>query len=237
MRSMHSAASVHLRQSVASGVADIVTRPIGRAYYLPTWRAMQDFTVNRNAGTPDELWVVEHPPVYTAGLAARPEHFPDNESMAIPVVHCDRGGQITYHGPGQAIVYALVDLARRGIKVREMVCLLEQAVIDLLAGHGVAAGRRSGAPGVYVAEGNLRGAKIAALGLKVKRQGCYHGVSLNVGMDLSPFDAIDPCGYPGQRVTGLRELGLELDSGQVGLELATGIARTLADHPTGGCAS
>jgi len=231
---MDSAASVSPQQGSDDGnAADIVTRNIGRAYYLPTWRAMQDFTVKRTADTPDELWIIEHPPVYTAGLATRPEHFPDSEDIAIPVVHCDRGGQITYHGPGQAIVYALVDLTRRGIKVREMVCLLEQTAIDVLAGHGVAAERKAGAPGVYVADGNLRGAKIAALGLKVKRQGCYHGISLNVSMDLSPFEAIDPCGYPGQRVTSLSELGLSLDSEQVGLELAASLARALGDHAIG----
>jgi lipoyl(octanoyl) transferase len=234
---MDSAASVLPQQTLDKGsvATDIITRNIGRAYYLPTWRAMQDFTVSRNADTRDELWVIEHPPVYTAGLASRPEHFPDSESIAIPVVHCDRGGQITYHGPGQAIVYALVDLTRRGIKVREMVCLMEQVVIDVLADHGVASERKTGAPGVYVAGGSLRGAKIAALGLKVKRQGCYHGIGLNVSMDLSPYDAIDPCGYPGQRVTCLSELGLSLDSEQVGLALAAGLARALANHTSGSC--
>lgn len=206
----------------------VTIRSIGRAYYRSTWKAMQDFTAGRNAHTPDELWIVEHPPVYTAGLAARTEHFPDREDIAIPVVRTDRGGQITYHGQGQVIVYALVDLARRGIKVREMVCLLEQAAIDLLAEHGISAQRKTGAPGVYVAEGKMQGAKVAALGLKVKRQGCYHGISLNVDMDLSPFEAIDPCGYPGLQVTSMRELGAQADAESVGNALARRIAQALS---------
>jgi lipoyl(octanoyl) transferase len=201
---------------------------MGRGYYQRTWQAMQDFTAQRGPDTPDELWVLQHPPVYTAGLAARPEHFPDNEEIAIPVVHTDRGGQITYHGPGQVIVYTLVDLARRGIKVREMVCLLEQAAVDTLAAYGISAERKDGAPGVYIADGKMRGAKIAALGLKVKRQGCYHGISLNVDVDLSPFGAIDPCGYPGLAVTSLKELGVPAEAEAVGEALAQRIAQALA---------
>lgn len=229
LSSTDSGAGPHPFPTHAGGGGLAVTiRSKGRAYYRPTWQAMQDFTTARNAETPDELWIVEHPPVYTAGLAARPEHFPDNEEIAIPVVHADRGGQITYHGPGQVIVYTLVDLARRGIKVREMVCLLEQAAVDVLAAHGIAAERRDGAPGVYVADGRLRGAKIAALGLKVKRQGCYHGISLNVDMDLAPFGAIDPCGYPGLKVTSMRELGAQADAEAVGEALASRIAQALA---------
>lgn len=203
-------------------------RTLGRIEYRPAWEAMQQFTAARGPDTPDELWVVEHPPVYTVGLAGREEHLPRVHPAArdIPVIRIDRGGQITYHGPGQAVVYALVDLTRRGIKVREMVCLLEQAAIDLLATHGIAAARRPGAPGVYVPDG----AKIAALGLKIKRQGCYHGISLNVDMDLAPFDAIDPCGYRGMPVTSLRALGVQVAPAATGAALARLIAAALARH-------
>ena len=208
-------------------------RTLGRVDFEPTWRSMQSFTAARDAQTRDELWIVEHPPVYTVGLAGRAERFPrsdDKGAVAIPVVHTDRGGQITYHGPGQVIVYALVNLARRGIKVREMVCLLEQAAIDVLATHGIAAERKSGAPGVYLADGSQRGAKIAALGLKVKRQGCYHGISLNVDMadaELAPFAAIDPCGYPGLAVTSMRKLGAQTGMDAVGQALARRIAQAV----------
>ena len=176
-------------------VEDIVVRKLGRADYLPTWQAMRDFTRGRHESTPDELWLVEHPPVYTVGQGAS---IPPLVS-AIPVVKTDRGGDITYHGPGQIVVYALVDLARRCIKVKRFVWLLEQAVIDLL---GRGAERKPGAPGVYV-----DGAKIAALGIRVVRGRAYHGLALNVDMDLSPFDAIDPCGYPGLRVTQSQRSG------------------------------
>jgi len=177
-------------------VEDIVVRKLGRADYLPTWQAMRDFTRGRQESTPDELWLVEHPPVYTVGQGAS---IPPLVS-AIPVVKTDRGGDITYHGPGQVVIYALVDLARRSIKVKRFVWLLEQAVIDLL---GRGAERKPGAPGVYV-----DGAKIAALGIRVVRGRAYHGLALNVDMDLSPFDAIDPCGYPGLRVTQTKDLGI-----------------------------
>jgi lipoyl(octanoyl) transferase len=202
---------------------------LGLADYGPTWRAMQEFTAARNSHTRDELWVLEHPPVYTAGVAARPEHFPrhaaDSAAGAIPLVHVDRGGQITYHGPGQAVVYTLVDLNRRNIKVREFVCLLEQAVIDLLAEYSVSAARLHGAPGVYVA-----GAKIAALGLKAKKHGCYHGVSLNVALDTAPFAAIDPCGYPGLAVARTRDLGILKNTQDLGDGLARRIARALDER-------
>lgn len=183
--------------------AGAIVRTLGRVEYEPTWRAMQDFTARRDADTPDELWLLEHPPVYTQGQAGRPEHL--IASTEIPVVPIDRGGQITYHGPGQVVVYVLVDLRRRGYGIRELVQRMEQAVIDVLAAHGVAAQRREGAPGVYV-----DGAKIAALGLRV-RHGCtYHGLAFNVDMDLAPFAAINPCGYPGMAVTQCRDLGLSL---------------------------
>ncbi len=203
---------------------------LGLTAYEATWRAMQEFTAARTSHVRDELWVVEHPPVYTAGIAARPEHFPRPGSVAnkgkpIPLVQTDRGGQITYHGPGQAVVYALVDINRRNIKVREFVGLLEQSVIDLLAEYSVPAARLQGAPGVYVA-----GAKIAALGLKVKKAGCYHGVSLNVELDTAPFLAIDPCGYPGLAVTRTRDLGILKNTQDLGEALARRIARALDER-------
>jgi lipoyl(octanoyl) transferase len=207
----------------------IAVRELGLCPYEPAWQDMQRFTGARDAATPDELWVLEHAPVYTLGLAARAAHLPRaaNATPRIPVVKTDRGGQITYHGPGQAVVYTLVDIARRGIRVRDMVCLLEQAAIDLLAAHGIAAARKPGAPGVYVLHHGAPGAKIAALGLKVKRQGCYHGISLNVDMDLAPFADIDPCGYPGLAVTSLRELGVAITAPEAGRELAGRIAGLL----------
>jgi lipoyl(octanoyl) transferase len=184
-------------------VEDIVVRKLGRADYLPTWQAMREFTRGRQESTPDELWLVEHPPVYTVGQGAS---IPSLVST-IPVVKTDRGGDITYHGPGQVVLYALVDLVRRSIKVKRFVWLLEQAVIDLI---GRDAERKAGAPGVYV-----DGAKIAALGIRVVRGRAYHGVALNVDMDLSPFNAIDPCGYPGLRVTQMRDLGLSATADQL----------------------
>lgn len=181
----------------------MIVRSLGRADYEPTWRAMMAFTAARSADTPDELWVVEHPPVFTLGQAGKPEHLLRDDG--IPLVKIDRGGQITYHGPGQAVVYLLIDLSRRKLKVRELVARIEQAVIDCLGEHGVTAARRDGAPGVYVGE-----AKVAALGLRIRNGCCYHGVSLNVDMDLSPFAAINPCGYAGMPVTQTRDLGIPL---------------------------
>jgi lipoyl(octanoyl) transferase len=201
---------------VSPAAAPLVRR-LGLAGYAETYAAMQAFTAARTPQTADELWIVQHPPVYTVGQAGRPEHLP--AASGIPLVRIDRGGQITYHGPGQAIVYALLDLPRAGLKVRELVCLLEQAVIDLLASYNVAAARRDGAPGVYVG-----GAKIAALGLRVRRGCCYHGVALNVDMDLAPFAAIDPCGYPGLAVTQCRDLGIAAGADALGEQLAARIA-------------
>jgi lipoyl(octanoyl) transferase len=177
-------------------VDSIIVKRLGVVGYLPTLEAMRSFTLHRNESSADELWLLEHPPVYTLGQGA--EHEPIGNGIAL--VKADRGGDITYHGPGQLVVYTLVDLARRGIKVRQFVTLLEQAVIDLLDGRG---GRTAGAPGVYV-----DGAKVAALGIRVRQGRAYHGLSLNVDMDLSPFHAIDPCGYPGLAVTQLRYLGI-----------------------------
>ncbi len=185
---------------------------------------MQPFTDQRGADTPDELWLVEHPPVFTLGLAGKPEHVLD--AGDIPVVRCDRGGQVTYHGPGQVVLYALLDLNRAGLGVKALVTTLEQAVIDLLAGLDIAAERRPGAPGVYVA-----GAKIAALGLRVRRGCCYHGLSLNVAMDLAPFARINPCGYAGLAVTQLRDLApAAADPEQIGERLAAQLAGRL-DQP------
>jgi lipoyl(octanoyl) transferase len=181
----------------------VVVKRLGRAEYLPTWQAMREFTRARNDATPDELWLVEHPPVYTVGQGADVPAV----GNGIAVVKTDRGGDITYHGPGQAVVYTLVDLARRGIKVKRFVWLLEQSVIDLL---GRRAERRPGAPGVYV-----DGAKIAALGIRVVRGRAYHGLALNIDMDLAPFAAIDPCGYPGLRVTQAKDLGIRVTADQV----------------------
>jgi lipoyl(octanoyl) transferase len=184
-------------------VEQMVVRKLGRAEYQPTWQAMREFTRGRQDATPDELWLVEHPAVYTVGQGAPIPPL----SSAIPVLKTDRGGDITYHGPGQIVIYTLVDLARRSIKVKRFVWLLEQAVIDLL---GRAAERKPGAPGVYV-----NGAKIAALGIRVVRGRAYHGLALNVDMDLSPFDAIDPCGYPGLRVTQTKDLGVAVTADQL----------------------
>ena len=172
----------------------------GMSPYESTLKAMRDFTAARGEDTPDELWLLEHPPVYTLGLAADSAHGPKADN-GIPVVQVERGGEVTYHGPGQAVIYTLVDLARRGLKVKRFVWLLEQAVIELLGGRGA---RRPGAPGIYV-----DGAKVAALGIRVTRGCAFHGLALNVDMDLAPFRAIDPCGYPGLPVTQTRDLGIE----------------------------
>jgi lipoyl(octanoyl) transferase len=193
-----------------------VVRRLGRVEYEPTWRAMQAFTAQRLPDTPDELWLLEHPPVYTQGQAGKPEHL--IAATPIPVVPIDRGGQITYHGPGQVVVYVLVDLRRRGYGIRELVTRMEQAVIDVLATQGVTAARQSGAPGVYV-----NGAKIAALGLRVKHGCTYHGLALNVDMDLSPFAAINPCGYPGMAVTDCRALGAALTVADAGQSLVAAL--------------
>ena len=203
-----------------------VRRDLGRVPYEPTWRRMQAFTDARGPDTPDELWVLEHPPVYTLGMAGKPEHLLCE--TPIPMVRIDRGGQITYHGPGQIVVYLLVDLRRRGLKVRELVHLMEQALIDTLAGEGLAAERRAGAPGVYVGE-----AKIAALGLRVKNGCSYHGLALNVDMDLTPFTWINPCGYSGLQTTQLRDHGIGTDQTIVAERLVAHLERLLPPMRTG----
>ena len=198
-------------------VTDIVIRRLGRAEYQPTLEAMRRFTRERDESTADELWLLEHAPVYTLGQGAAPVRV----ANAIPVVAADRGGEITYHGPGQVVLYTLIDLARRGIKVKAFVRLLEQSIIDLI---GARAMRRPGAPGVYV-----DGAKVAALGIRVTRGRAYHGVALNVDMDLTPFSAIDPCGYPGLAVTQTRDLGFADAPAAMGEKLASNLIRLL-DH-------
>lgn len=186
----------------AGRIRSALVRRLGLRAYELVWREMQAFTAARAPDTPDELWALEHPPVYTLGIAARPAHLP-RVANGIPVVRSDRGGQITYHGPGQLLIYTLVDLRRLRLGVRPLVRKLEHAVIELLGDRGVPAAGREDAPGVYVGA-----AKIAALGLRIRNGCAYHGLSLNVDMDLSPFDAIDPCGYAGLKVTSLRNLGL-----------------------------
>jgi lipoyl(octanoyl) transferase len=178
----------------------VIVRRLGLVAYEPTWRAMQAFNASRDASTQDQLWLLEHPPVFTLGLAGRREHLlaPGD----IPVVATDRGGQVTYHGPGQAVAYVMLDLRRAGYGVREMVRRLEGAIIEVLAERGVEGVRRAGMPGVYVGE-----AKIAAIGLRVARGCSYHGVAVNGDMDLAPFGRIDPCGYPGLAATSLAALG------------------------------
>ena len=198
-------------------------RRLGLAEYQPTYAAMRQFTSARRADTPDEIWLLQHPPVYTAGLACRAQHLPRRPD--IELARIDRGGQITYHGPGQVVMYTLLDLARRGLNIRGYVGLLEQAAIDTLAHYGVGAQRKAGAPGIYV-----NGAKIAALGLRVRSGGCYNGLALNVDMDLAPFLAIDPCGYPGLAVTQTRDLGVRADAAELGERLAAALTGLLAQH-------
>lgn len=197
-------------------LADIRWRELGEVPYEPTWRAMQRFTEERTEATPDELWLLEHPPVFTQGLNGRAEHVINPGE--IPVVPVDRGGQVTYHGPGQAVVYVLVDVRRRGFGVRRLVSILENAVIAVLAAHGVDAYPRADAPGVYVA-----GAKIASVGLRVRRGASYHGLALNVDMDMTPFSLINPCGYAGLPVTCMRDLGIGLQP----VDTARAVAREL----------
>jgi lipoyl(octanoyl) transferase len=200
-----------------------VVRHLGLVEFQPTCAAMRQFTTSRRHGTPDELWVLQHPPLYSAGLATRAQHLP--RDPRVPLVRTDRGGQITYHGPGQVVIYTLLDLERRNLKIRALVSLLEQAVIDTLEQFHVSAQAKSAAPGVYV-----DGAKIAALGLRVRRGGCYHGVALNVDMDLAPFLAIDPCGYPGLAVTQTRDLGIAATVDELGDRLAARLTQLLAQH-------
>jgi lipoyl(octanoyl) transferase len=191
--------------------------------YPVSFDAMRAFTAARTIDTPDQLWIVEHPPVYTLGLGADPSHV--LAPHEIPVIQTDRGGEVTYHGPGQVVIYLLLDLRRRRpaarLFVREFVQSIEQAVIDTLAAYNLAGERKAGAPGIYIADGAWQGAKIAALGLKVKASGCtYHGVSLNVAMDLEPFSWINPCGYEGLATVDMKTLGVDIALSEMQLALA-----------------
>jgi len=191
----------------------VIIRRLGRVEYLPTWQAMQRFTDERDAGTEDELWLLQHPPVFTLGMAADPSHV--LAAGDIPVVQTDRGGQVTYHGPGQLVLYALLDLRRNALGVRDLVMLLERAVIELIGAHGVRAEGRRDAPGVYVS-----GRKLASVGMRIRRGASYHGLALNVDMDLSPFARINPCGMAGMQVTQLAELGVKGTVDEAGERLA-----------------
>lgn len=181
---------------------------------------MQDFTITRDAETPDEIWLTEHPPVYTLGLNRKDVRMPSR--IDISVVNTDRGGKITYHGPGQAIIYLLIDLKRKGMNVRKLVSSMENSVIALLAEENIHAFARSDAPGVYVQD-----KKIASVGLRLKKECCYHGISLNVDMDLLPFSAIDPCGYRGLEVTQLHDLGVQLSQADAGEKLLKYLTKEL----------
>jgi lipoyl(octanoyl) transferase len=201
--------------ATAHAAAPVIIKHQGLVPYEPTWRAMQRFTDERGAGTPDEIWFLEHPPVFTLGLTANREHVlaPGD----IPVVQIDRGGQVTYHGPGQLLVYPLIDVRRRGLGVRSLVIALENAVIDYLAGLGIAAAGSREAPGVYV-----DGAKIASIGLRVRRGASYHGLSFNVSLDAEPFERINVCGYRGLKVTRLAD--------HCAVTSVNAVARDLAPH-------
>lgn len=198
----------------------LVREPGGQAY-APCWAAMQAFTDSRSSDTVDELWLTQHPPVFTLGQAAKPEHLLN--PGGIQVVQVDRGGQVTYHGPGQLMAYTLFDLRRLGLGARAMVSLLEQSLVELLAGYGIEAYAKCDAPGVYVAD-----AKIASLGLRIRRGCAFHGLALNVAMDLEPFLRINPCGYAGLRMTQLSDLGGPADVARVGRDLTRILASRLA---------
>ena len=202
-----------------------ILHSLGLVDYQTTWDAMKAFTAARTADTRDEIWLLQHPPTYTQGLAGLPEHLLN--PTAIPVVKIDRGGQITYHGPGQIVAYCLLDMRRCKIGVRELVNVMENAVIALLADYGIQAVNRVDAPGVYV-----NGAKIAALGLKIKTGYCYHGLSFNVDMDLTPFNNINPCGYQGLQVTQARALGITATINELQAQLAQNLIQGLQQHYT-----
>lgn len=198
----------------------LLVRHLGRTDYTQTWQAMQQFNAERTPSTADEVWVTEHFPVYTLGLNRQGVRLP--AASDIPLVLTDRGGKITYHGPGQLIIYPLLDLKRHGLSVRKLVSVLENSVIAWLAEYGVQAQAKANAPGVYVQE-----AKLAALGLRIKNNGSYHGLSVNVAMDLSPFHAIDPCGYAGLAVTQTQDLGLPLTLSQAAEQLTAKLVKQL----------
>jgi lipoyl(octanoyl) transferase len=202
----------------------LVLRELGRQTYEPVWRAMQEFTDTRDESTPDEIWFTEHAGVFTLGLNTAPEHLIDPGD--IPVIQIDRGGQVTYHGPGQLMIYPLVDMRRAGLGVRDLVTALEQSVVDLAADYGIEAASRCDAPGVYVG-----GAKIASIGLRIRRGASFHGMALNVDVDLEPFSRINPCGFEGLELTDLARLGVDSDLGAVRDRLLPHLLRHLRmDH-------
>lgn len=206
-----------------SPILNPVVKFFGMTEYEPTWHAMREFTNRRNAQSRDEIWLLQHPPTYTQGQAGRPEHLLNARN--IPVVQIDRGGQITYHGPGQIVAYLLLDLRRWKLNVRQMVRLMEQSVIDILAGYNISAQGREDAPGVYVGD-----AKIAALGLKIRHGCCYHGLSFNIDMDLTPYHFINPCGYQGLRVIQLKDFGIEASTDMLEQLLAHKLLALLQQH-------
>ena len=198
----------------------VKVRQLGEVDYQDSWQKMQDFTDTRQPDTVDELWFLQHPPVYTLGKNGKPEHVLN--SADIPVINSDRGGQVTYHGPGQIVVYTLLDLKRLNLGVRQLVTVLEQSIIDVLAAYGIDSNARSDAPGVYVND-----AKIAALGLRVRRGCSFHGLALNVDMDLEPFSRINPCGYEGLEVTQLKNLLADVDIKNVSADLQQTLLKNL----------
>jgi len=209
-------------------MAELLISKRGVEPYEQSFAAMRAFTDSRDSHSPDQIWLVEHPPVYTLGLGADPAHVIDAHN--IPVVQTDRGGEVSYHGPGQAIAYLLFDLRRNGRRLlpRDFVYRIEQAVIDTLATYNCAGERKAGAPGIYIADGDWRGAKVAALGLKIRANGCtYHGVSLNVAMDLQPFNWINPCGYAGLATIDLQTLGVRARLDEVQDQLARALEKNL----------
>ena len=195
-------------------------RELGLTDYETTWRAMQAFTAQRNENTTDELWLTEHYAVYTLGLNRKNVRLPSRDD--IPLALVDRGGKITYHGPGQPVIYLLIDLKRRGLTIRQLVSAMENTIVSFLDKNGIAAKAKPDAPGVYV-----NGSKIASLGLRLKNNRCYHGLALNIDMDLTPFDAIDPCGYQGLQVTQARDLGIAINPQDAGRALLSGLAENL----------
>jgi lipoyl(octanoyl) transferase len=200
----------------------LLVKQLGITDFEATWHAMQKFTATRTADTPDELWLTQHPAVYTLGLNRKSVRLPIRDD--IPLVHTDRGGKITYHGQGQLIIYALLDLKRNNLNIRKLVSLLENSVIELLDSFGKQAVAKADAPGVYVED-----AKIAALGLRIKNNYCYHGLSLNINMDLAPFNAIDPCGYAGLKVTHTKDLGINANLETISELLLNILKRNLAN--------